>query len=102
MIVRIVKMVFRPEGVEEFLTTFEKFKSDIRNQPGCLHLELLQQKDGNTFFTYSYWESEKELNAYRDSETFKTVWPLTKKHFDAKPEAWTTEQMVVPGKNEVN
>jgi (4S)-4-hydroxy-5-phosphonooxypentane-2,3-dione isomerase len=29
------------------------------------------------------------LNAYRESELFKFIWPRTKALFNAKPEAWT-------------
>lgn len=92
MILRIVKMEFRPEGVEPFQKTFERFKNEIRSQPGCDLVLLLQDTaDERRFFTYSLWESEEALNRYRDSATFKAVWPLTKQWFSAAPEAWSTK-----------
>ncbi len=91
MIVRIVKMEFQQEGVSPFLKTFEEYKAAIRAQPGCSLVLLLQDtSNDHRYFTYSLWESEDALNRYRYSDTFKTVWPLTKKWFSAPPEAWST------------
>lgn len=96
MIIRIVKMTFKPEKVNEFLEVFNSSKQHIRNMEGCTHLELLNDIDAaNIFFTYSYWNSENDLNSYRDSELFKNVWAKTKILFDAKAEAWSVEQKVV-------
>lgn len=96
MIIRIVKMTFQADKVSEFLSVFNESKERIRNMPGCSHLELLSDINSpNVFFTYSYWNSEHDLNAYRDSELFSKVWSNTKILFEAKPEAWSVEQKVV-------
>ena len=93
MIVRIVKMVFKSEKTNDFIEVFENSKEKIRGFEGCLHLELLQEKtEGNTFFTYSYWENENCLEKYRNSELFKSTWAKTKVLFNAKPEAWTVNK----------
>ncbi len=90
MIIRIVKMQFRPEEVDSFLEFFEGRRPLIRGFEGCRHLELWQdQGDPSTFFTYSHWESEDHLNAYRRSEFFDATWRATKEKFARKPEAWT-------------
>ena len=39
------------------------------------------------FFTFSHWESEADLNAYRESALFGEVWPKTKALFYDKPQA---------------
>lgn len=96
MIIRIVKMTFQPEKVNEFLEIFNESKQLIRNMPGCSHLELLNDTNSaNIFFTYSYWNSENDLNNYRNSEVFSKVWKSTKALFIAKAEAWSVEQKVV-------
>jgi heme oxygenase (mycobilin-producing) len=96
MIIRIVKMTFREEEVESFKQLFAERKSLIRNFKGCTHLELWQDKASpNIFFTYSWWDSEEYLNAYRNSHFFDDTWNLTKQKFAAKPEAWTVEQIAV-------
>ncbi|MEZ4948222.1 MAG: antibiotic biosynthesis monooxygenase family protein [Saprospiraceae bacterium] len=92
MIKRIVKMTFRENHIEDFKTVFKESKQYIRNFEGCHHLELWQQTNNpSVFFTYSMWESEKHLDAYRHSELFKTTWAKTKPLFEAKAEAWSVD-----------
>ena len=95
MLVRIVKMSFDPFKIELFLSNFEAKKSLIRAFDGCEFLELYQDKQNpNIFFTYSYWQSEEDLDRYRNSELFKDVWAKTKPLFNAKPEAWSVDKIV--------
>lgn len=95
MLVRIVKMSFEPAKIEEFLVNFEVNKAKIRNFEGCALLELYRDKmHTHIFFTYSYWNSEANLNAYRHSDLFKSVWAKTKPLFNAKPEAWSVDKIV--------
>lgn len=90
MIVRIVKMTFVPGKTEAFLEVFDTYREHIRKQQGCIHLDLLRDiKSPNVFFTYSHWENEDDLNNYRDSELFATVWGKTKLLFEIKAEAWS-------------
>ena len=49
--------------------------------------------DVNVIFTYSWWDSEDDLNNYRNSELFKDVWSKTKILFNKKPEAWSTKKI---------
>ncbi len=94
MLVRIVKMSFDPEKTEVFLDIFNESKSKIRGFDGCEHLELYRDKKmPNIFFTYSYWESESHLNAYRNSDYFGMVWKATKSLFNDKPEAWSVDRL---------
>ncbi len=94
MLIRIVRMTFKAEGVDDFLENFHAHKQSIRNFPGCHHLELWQdENDKNIFLTHSYWESEDKLNQYRDSELFKTVWTFTKALFAAKPQAFSSKKI---------
>lgn len=95
MIVRIVKMQFKPEHIQDFKNIFEKKKEKIRNFPGCCHLELLQGTEAkdNVFFTFSYWLTEDDLNNYRYSDVFKETWSKTKVLFSAKPEAISTQKL---------
>lgn len=91
MIVRIVKMTFKADKVEQFKGVFDASKEKIRAYPGVMHLELLQDKaNPSIFFTYSQWESEKDLENYRNSELFKVTWAQTKPLFKEAAQAWTT------------
>ena len=95
MIVRVVKMEFKDECVNEFIALFEDKKEKIRSFPGCQYLELLQGLDAkkNVFATYSYWKTEEELNYYRYSDLFKATWADTKKLFSKKPEATSFKKL---------
>ncbi|MBC3759581.1 antibiotic biosynthesis monooxygenase [Hyunsoonleella sp. SJ7] len=94
MLVRIVKMSFEPQSIETFLNIFESSKTKIRGFEGCEFLELYRDKTNpNIFFTYSYWNDESDLERYRNSELFKSVWAQTKAVFNAKPEAWSLDKL---------
>ena len=96
MIVRIVKMNFQADKVNDFTKLFEERKDKIRNFEGCSHLELWQDSaNENIFFTYSKWQNEQCLNHYRFSEFFKDTWGKTKVLFAENPEAWSVIQKAI-------
>ena len=87
-------MSFEPTKIDEFLTNFNAHKKAIRNFEGCEHLELLRDKtQQNLFFTYSFWQSEADLEHYRHSALFKDVWAKTKVLFNDRPEAWSVNRV---------
>ena len=88
MIIRLVTMTFEESHISTFLTLFEKYNTQIRSQPGCQRLELIQDlQEPNKISTLSKWDSQSDLNNYRNSELFGQVWPETKKLFLSKPKA---------------
>lgn len=93
MLIRIVKMTFKPGEVNAFLDIFEATKAKIRDFEGCEHLELLEDiKDKHSFSTYSHWQNETALNAYRNSHLFDGVWARTKVLFAEKPIAFSLKK----------
>jgi heme-degrading monooxygenase HmoA len=96
MLIRIVRMTFQEDKIEDFLEIFNRSKYLIRGFEGCQHLELLRDKSAqNVMLTYSYWLSEEHLNAYRDSTLFKTTWAATKVLFLDKPVAFSSERVEI-------
>lgn len=90
MIIRVVKLYFASEHIEAFKQVFEESSPVIHTFDGCSHVALWQDiHDPCRFFTYSHWESEDALNAYRHSDFFKATWAKTKALFADKPEAWS-------------
>jgi heme-degrading monooxygenase HmoA len=89
MIERIVKLAIDPNSEQgtAFRMIFAESKNHIAGQPGCHGVQLLESE--GHFFTHSFWESEADLNAYRESALFVEVWPKTKALFYDKPQAWT-------------
>ncbi len=103
MILRLVKMTFKEDEIENFLQLFDTVKSKIKAHEGCTHLALWQQKNTpNVIFTFSIWEHEDHLESYRHSELFIETWENTKIKFSAKPEAWSVEQLVSSNHNIFN
>ncbi len=94
MFIRIVKLTIGEENISSFEKIFEETKQTIRNFQGCRFLELYQDRnDPRIFFTYSYWNTEDDLEAYRQSDFFKNVWGKTRALFVSKPEAWSVNKM---------
>ncbi|MBL3658521.1 putative quinol monooxygenase [Fulvivirga sediminis] len=94
MLIRIVRMTFKPEAVDTFLSVFNEHKDQIRSFPGCSHLELQQDyHQPHVFATYSYWEDDSALDKYRHSDLFKGVWAKTKIHFSDKPIAFSHRRL---------
>lgn len=90
MIVRQVKLTLQFFHVEEFLELFRSVEEKIKTFPGCQKLELFQDiNNKNIFFTYSIWNSEADLELYRNSKLFESVWKKTKTFFSAPAEAWS-------------
>jgi quinol monooxygenase YgiN len=90
MLIRIVKMTFRPEETSNFLELFNQIKEKIRDVEGCDYLELMEDYDDpDSFSTYSKWHSEQALADYRESELFDGVWAKTKAMFAKKPIAFS-------------
>lgn len=89
---RLVKLTLKEEHVNDFITHFDTVKDKINSFPGCKGMKLL--RDDNTLgivFTYSEWNTADDLENYRKSELFSSIWPTVKEWFDKKAEAWSTE-----------
>ncbi len=96
MLIRYVRMTFQEDKTEVFQEIFETSKDKIKAMAGCQYLELLRDiNQPNIFMTHSHWESETDLNNYRDSELFKTTWAKTKVLFAEKPLAFSVESLTV-------
>ena len=92
MITRIVKMEFREEEVENFKKLIQPFQDEIKKFEGCQSVTIMNDKNVPTrFFSYSTWLTEDHLDAYRNSELFKTTWAKAKSMFATNAQAWTVE-----------
>lgn len=91
MLHRFVQLTFAPEHIPTFLQLFEEVKGKIKGNPGCISLQLLRDENqANVLYTYSIWESDNHLQAYRSSELFGVTWKKTKSLFEAPAKAWST------------
>ena len=87
-------MHFKGGHVETFLEIFQQHKNAIRKVTGCTHLELLKDVHNPlSYATLSHWDSERDLDAYRNSELFKDVWGRVKVLFSGPTQAFSMEKM---------
>lgn len=92
MIYRIVKLHFETNKIDSFLELFEDVVAKVNNQPGCIEMYMTQDlQNPAIFITHSKWETEHDLNKYRNSDLFKTIWPTIKPWFENKAEAWSMQ-----------
>jgi heme oxygenase (mycobilin-producing) len=90
MIIRIVHMQFQEGKIADFLELFNHSKETILSFQGCEYLELIQDiKKPSHISTLSKWQSEIDLNNYRNSDFFQATWKNTKILFAAKPSAYS-------------
>lgn len=97
MLVRLVRMTFRPDALPAFLERFDRSAPHIRAFPGCRHLELWQDiRYPNVVTTYSLWADDEALERYRRSDLFRQTWAETKPLFAGPPEAFS-HRVLRPG-----
>jgi heme oxygenase (mycobilin-producing) len=95
MVIRIVRMHFTEAGVEEFLEIFNTHKQQIRDFPGCTHLQLLKDADDPLCYTtLSHWNDPDDLEKYRKSELFGSVWGRVKTLFAERTQAFSLEKFI--------
>ncbi len=94
-LIRVVRMTFKPQDVPDFMNLFHEVSPCIRRFEGCKHLELWEDRRyPNVLTTYSIWESDAHLEAYRKSELFRKTWDRTRMWFAAPPEAHSYRRKV--------
>jgi len=92
MLIRIVKLTFQENKINEFLKFFDGIKEQVNSFPGCQGMKLIQGIENPCIImTYSHWNGQEDLENYRTSETFGKIWPTIKPWFSEKPEAWSME-----------
>ena len=90
MLLRTVRMTFRPDRLADFLDLFRDARPRISAAPGCRHLELWQDaRFPNVLTTFSRWDSAEALDAYRRSDLFRETWARTTPLFAAAPVAYS-------------
>jgi len=90
MIIRIVKLTFHPDKVDEFTRLFKEERKTIASFDGCNKVDLWKDTNSeNVFFTYSEWRDNASLENYRNSEFFKTTWKRAKTFFADRAVAWS-------------
>ena len=95
MVIRIVSLKCKPEDVDAFRLFLHDSAPRVRNVPGCLSLQIVNDvADSTSFFTISTWRDVDALEAYRTSPLFEQVWPRIKAFLREPARASTCEEIV--------
>jgi quinol monooxygenase YgiN len=90
MVIRVVRMVFRPDALAAFEAIFHESQPYIAAFEGCRGVTLHHDAaDPRVRYTHSHWNSLADLERYRQSELFANTWAKTKILFDDRPQAFS-------------
>lgn len=90
MLYRVVHMVFQEDKIKDFIHEFYKKQALIEANEGCHKVYLMEDtRNKNAMATWSLWETEEHLNAYRNSEMFAETWKTVKPMFSEKAKAYS-------------
>ncbi len=93
--VRVVLLKFHSDQVKDALDKLNSIAPKVRAQRGCKFLEISQGfHDKSEIITYSYWESQNDLNVYRQSDFFRAFWKDIRVNFQEPARAWSVESCV--------
>lgn len=92
MIIRKVDLEIDPRKIEEFEKIFTSRNPALNKVQGCHRVELIKHPEIEFgYSTLSMWDSEDDLNSYRNSVYFCETWKMLKPLFTTKAVAVTYE-----------
>ena|SRR5690554_3349467 len=94
MVIRIVELSIQKEKFSLAKKYLAEVAPKVRNSKGCTHLRIvIDLHEAGHVTTYSHWNSEDDLNAYRKSEVFINFWSQIKPLFDRPARAWSSRTL---------
>ena len=94
MVIRIVELSIQKDKLPFAQKYLAEVAPKVRNSPGCTHLRILMDlHNPGHITTYSHWNTEADLNAYRKSDIFNNFWSQIKPLFEAPARAWSSESL---------
>jgi heme-degrading monooxygenase HmoA len=73
-IIRLIHITIDPT---ETTTAMEVWKTECAplmiRQPGCISEKLLRSREAHEFISYSEWDSEADIAAYRNSDAHNEI-----------------------------
>lgn len=89
-LVRIVRLSFKEEHLDDFLQFYSRVQSQIAAFEGCLEVQAFRDNEQpNVIYTISRWADAACLENYRQSDLFRDIWARVSPWFDEKPQAFS-------------
>jgi len=91
MIKRIVRLTMKDTvSMQAFEDIYERRNPHKKSVKGCLDVKVMRDvNEENVYYTVSTWESNGDLEAYRQSPYFKETWPMVKANLAKRAEAYS-------------
>lgn len=94
MITRIVHLHIHTHRIQEALHILEQNIASIRKMHGCREVNLFRDAHrSGLLMSISVWQSEADLNNYRQSAFFQDFWRQLKTTFAEPARAWSFEEV---------
>jgi heme-degrading monooxygenase HmoA len=73
-IIRLIHIKIDPSEVEEALRVWKTECAPLMiQQPGCISEKLLRCRDAHELISYSEWDSEADVDLYRNSDAHQEI-----------------------------
>jgi heme-degrading monooxygenase HmoA len=73
-IVRLINIKIDPSETENAMQVWKQECAPLMiKQQGCISEKLLRCRDAHEFISYSEWESEADIDRYRESDAHKEI-----------------------------
>jgi heme-degrading monooxygenase HmoA len=73
-IVRLIHIKIHPSETENAMQVWkQECAPPMIKQQGCISEKLQRCRDAHEFISYSEWESEADIDRYRDSDAHKEI-----------------------------
>ena len=91
MIKRIVRLTVKDAAAKEAFQEIYRSRNPYKNGvPGCREVKVMQDvNDDDVYYTVSIWDSNDDLEAYRNSDYFAKTWPMVKAQLSKRAEAFS-------------
>jgi len=95
MIKRIVKLTVKNASAKSEFEKIYQVRNPFKNGvKGCTSVKVMQDVNHkDVFYTVSLWDSNDDLEAYRQSDYFAETWPMVKAQLSKRAEAFSMTEL---------
>lgn len=88
-------MHIKTKDIVKFRDTFTNYQSQIKDFKGCMQHDIFCDKEKEEiYYSYTIWDSEKNLNKYRKSTLLKEINTNIIQYCSKDPQAWTIDKEI--------
>ena len=95
MIKRVVRLTLKDDAsINAFQEIYRSRNPFTKGVKGCREVKVLKDVDhDDVYYTFSIWDSNEDLEAYRQSNYFAETWPMVKAQLAKRAEAFSMTEI---------